>query len=72
MQRSNSLPDLRVMVDGPINALPGVIMGPPMPRTLGFNQPSQSSSLMGALVPYKAPEVRPGSTVMTGPDGEHL
>lgn len=54
LQRSNSLPNLRVAVSGPLNQLPSVVMGPPMPREMGLPTPA---STIGAMVPYKAPQV---------------
>eukprot|EP00884_Botryococcus_braunii_P004161 jgi/Botrbrau1/13746/Bobra.0056s0003.1 len=53
LQRSNSLPNLRIAVSGPLNQLPSVIMGPPMARDRGLPTPA---STLGAMVPYKAPQ----------------
>ena len=47
-QRSNSAPDLRVLLSGPVNAIPPAIVA---------RGPMESRSMTGALVPFKAPEV---------------
>lgn len=50
LQRSNSEPNMRLMLVSPLNAMPQAIFQQPFP-TFG------SSTTAGALVPYKAPEV---------------
>lgn len=51
LTRSNSEPSLRLMLASPLNAMPQQLFQQPRP-------PFGSSSTAGALVPYKAPEVR--------------
>lgn len=52
LQRSNSAPDLRILLSAPLNPIPQVALQGGMNPFVG------SSSTAGALVPYKAPEVR--------------
>ena len=47
-QRSNSAPDLRVLLSGPVNTIPPAVVA---------RGPMESSTMAGALVPFKAPEV---------------
>lgn len=47
MQRCNSAPDLRILLDGQINPVPALNRLPVM----------ASSSVTGAIVPFKAPQV---------------
>jgi hypothetical protein len=54
LQRSNSAPDLRVLLAGPLNPIPQAAMQGGSAFPFG----GLSSSTAGALVPYKAPEVR--------------
>ncbi|CAL8462400.1 g1933 [Coccomyxa elongata] len=49
LNRSNSAPDLRVLLAGPVNAVPQAVL-------LQQPQPFGGSSTAFALVPYKAPE----------------
>ena len=51
LQRSNSAPDLRILLSGPLNPIPQIALQGGMNPLVG------SSSTAGALVPYKAPEV---------------
>ncbi len=51
LTRSNSEPSLRLMLASPLNAMPQQLFQQPLPTFGG-------SSTAGALVPYKAPEVR--------------
>lgn len=50
LTRSNSEPNLRLMLASPLNAMPQQLFQQPLPAFGG-------SSTAGALVPYKAPEV---------------
>ncbi|KAK9906614.1 hypothetical protein WJX75_004980 [Coccomyxa subellipsoidea] len=49
LNRSNSAPDLRVLLSGPFNAVPQGVLHPQPP-------PCGGSSTASALIPYKAPE----------------
>ena len=50
LNRSNSAPDLRILLSGPLNAVPQAVLHQQPP-------PFGGSSTAFALVPYKAPEV---------------
>ena len=50
LQRSNSEPNMRLMLASPLNSMPQLVFQPAFPA---FG----SSTTAGALIPYKAPEV---------------